>query len=229
MGFMTRLALLLKVKAIQRVTQLEEPPELLDYLDAQHAGLLQQMREALIQVAMSRRQIEAEAERLKCLAPRQHEAAAAALAAGNEAGAVAHLRRMRAAERELARLGPQLEAVAAEEERLLNVQYQLSERIEEARSRRRLLLARATAAEARTQVLEAIGGVSHEFSELGIALGRAEERIDGMLSRAAALEDLMAAGVLDGGSEPGPALPGAGPGETAADLEALKLALLKEG
>ena len=86
--------------------------------------------------------------------------------------------------------------VGAEEERLILAQQQLTARIEDFRTHRQTLAARYSAAEAQVRVNEALGGVTKEFAELGMAVGRAEEKMDRMLAHASAIGALVDSGVL---------------------------------
>lgn len=81
---------------------------------------------------------------------------------------------------------------------MIMAEQQLSARIEEFRLHRQTLAARYTAAEAQVRVKESLSGVSKDFSELGMALGRAEEKIDRMLSRASAVDILLDSETLNG-------------------------------
>jgi len=92
--------------------------------------------------------------------------------------------------------------VSAEEQRLTIAQQRLSVRVDEFKTHRTVLTARYGASEAQLRVQQALTGVSGEFAELGIAVGRAEEKIDRLRSRATALDTLIAAGTL--------AMPGSG-------------------
>jgi len=81
--------------------------------------------------------------------------------------------------------------LAQEEAKLAQTEQGLGARIEEFRARRNVKSARYTAAEAQVRVNEALSGVSGELAELGMALGRAEEKTDRMQARAAALDAFL--------------------------------------
>ncbi len=59
-----------------------------------------------------------------------------------------------------------------------------------------MVSARYSASEAEVKVKEALSGVSGELAELGMAVGRAEEKADRLQSRARALDSLVDIGAL---------------------------------
>ena len=106
---------------------------------------------------------------------------------------------------ELRQLDLQLVGVSADEARLTQTKQKLAVRIEEFWTRRGVLAARYTAAQAQVRATEGLTGISGEFAELSMALGRAVEKTDQMQARAAAVGGLLDAGSLDVfGEEPDP-------------------------
>jgi phage shock protein A len=100
--------------------------------------------------------------------------------------------------------------VAIEEQRLTQAEQELAARIEEFRIRRDSITARYSAAQAQVKVSEALSGVSGEFAELGMAMGRAVEKTERMQARASAIGSLIESGSL--------ALPGQGSDPVERDL-----------
>jgi phage shock protein A len=97
---------------------------------------------------------------------------------------------------ELSRLETQLAEVAEEERKLTLAEQQFAQRLDNFRTRRSALSAQYTAAEAQVRIHEALGSVSDESAELGMALERAEDKIARMQARASALDTLIDSGSL---------------------------------
>jgi len=205
MSLWSRIRLILKVKGGAALDRAEDPREMLNYADEQLQELLRKVKQGLIEVAISKRQLQQQLEKLGARVPQLEDQARRALAAGREDLARIALERKQTALAELTGLEAQAAEVGAEEQRLTTAEQQLGARIEQFRMRRQALAARYTAAEAQVRVNESLSGVSGDFADLGIALGRAEEKIDRMLARASAVDALIDSGVL--------APPGGGTGD----------------
>jgi phage shock protein A len=197
MGLWARVLVLFKGKANAALDRAEDPREMLDYAYRQQQELLVKVKQGLVDVATARAGLEQQAARLRTQIPRWEEQAERALALGREDLARAALGRKHAALAEVEGLQGQILEVANEEAGLAATQRELAARIEEFRSRRTVVAARYSAAEARVRVSEALGGISSEAAEVGMALGRAEEKTERLQGRAAALDALLAADSLD--------------------------------
>lgn len=202
MGLWTRFLFLFRAKATSALDRAEDPRETLDFAFAQQQELLRKVREGLVEVATSKRQIEAQTRRIQEKVPHLEDQARRSLAAGREDLARLALQRRQAAVNEMQDLHHQVMSLAEEQTKLTGTEQALSARVDEFRGRRNALTARYTAAEAQVRVQEALTGVSGELAELGMALGRAEEKMERMQARASALAGLIEPGALD--------LPGAG-------------------
>jgi len=202
MSLWSRILLLLRVRTTAALDRAEDPQQTLDYAYRQQQDLLRKVKQGLIEVATSKRQLEQQAQKLHLRVPQVEEQAGRALAAGREDLARIALQRKQTALAEIAGLSRQIAEVDEEERRLVLAEQQLAARIEEFRTHRSVLSARYTAAEAQVRINEALSGVSEEFAELGMAVGRAEERMQGMLARASAIDALIDSGrlVLPGGA-----------------------------
>jgi phage shock protein A len=128
--------------------------------------------------------------------PRFDDQARLALRVGREDLARLVLQRRQAAQAALKELDDQAREIEAEAGKLAIVEQRLMVQIEGIAARRQLLAARYSAAEAQVKIGEALTGISGELAELGIELERAERRTGQMQARAAAIEELVAEGVL---------------------------------
>ncbi len=202
MSLWSRFLMLLRIRTSDALDQMEDPRQTLDYAYTQQQELLRKVKQGLVEVATSKRQLEQQSQRLRDRVPVLDDQAKRAIGAGREDLARIALQRKQTAIGELGGLDQQAAEVAEEERKLTLAEQQLSARVEEFRTRRTTLQARYTAAEAQVRVNEALSGVSEEFAELGMALGRAEEKIERMTARASAIDALIESGTL--------ALPGGG-------------------
>ena len=190
-----------RIKTSVALDNLEDPRETLDYAYTQQQELLRKVRQGLVDVATSKQQLDRQAEQLRSRVPQLEDQARRALGADREDLARIALERKQTALGELQGIEQQVTEVAGEQQRLAAAEQQLSAKIEEFRTRRQVLSATYTAAEAQVRLKEALTGVSGEFSDLSMSLGRAEEKIERMRARASALDTLLDAGSL---TLPGP-------------------------
>lgn len=196
MGLWSRMLMLFRIKGSAILDRHEDPRETLDYAYSQQQELLRKVRQGLVEVATAKRQLQEQTERLRGRVPQTEEQAARALAAGREDLARIALTRKQTALAEIVGLETQVAQTDQEERRLTLAHQQLSARIEEFRTRRAALQVRYTAAEAQVRVNEALSGVSEEFAELSMAMGRAEEKMERMQARASAIDALITSGSL---------------------------------
>jgi phage shock protein A len=193
----TRLKLIFSTKASSAMDRAEDPRQVLDYAYTQQQLLLVKLRQGLVEVATSKQQLERQSKKLAVRVPQLEDQAKRALGAGRDDLARIALERKRSAAVELEGLSAQIAEVGAEEKRLAGQERSLQVRIEEFRTHRDVVSARYSASEAEVKVKEALSGVSGELAELGMAVGRAEEKADRLQSRAKALDSLVDIGALE--------------------------------
>jgi len=197
MGMWSRLKLIFSTKASSAMDRAEDPRQVLDYAYTQQQLLLVKLRQGLVEVATSKQQLERQSKKLVARVPQLEDQAKRALGAGRDDLARIALERKRSAAVELEGLSAQIAEVGAEEKRLAGQERSLQVRIEEFRTHRDVVSARYSASEAEVKVKEALSGVSGELAELGMAVGRAEEKADRLQSRAKALDSLVDIGALE--------------------------------
>ena len=196
MGLWSRLRLIFSTKASTAMDRAEDPRQVLDYAYGQQQLLLVKLRQGLVEVATSKQQLERQSKKLASRVPQLDEQARRAIGAGRDDLARIALERKRTALAEIESLTTQVAEVDAEEKRLAGQERALQVRIEEFRTHRDVVSARYSASEAEVKVKEALSGVSGELAELGMAVGRAEEKADRLQSRARALDSLVDIGAL---------------------------------
>jgi len=117
-----------------------------------------------------------------------------ALASDREDLARIALRRRQAMLREAKKIEQQIIEVEQEAERLALVQQRLTARLEAYNTKRDVLSARQTAAEAQVAVGEAMGGLTEGPAELNKALELAEKNRENIQVRVEAIDELMRSG-----------------------------------
>jgi len=196
MNIFARIRILFNSKTNAALDRIEDPRDTLNYAYARQRELHQNVKQGLIEVATSRRQLETQAKKLNERVPQLEEQAQRALNSNREDLARMALQRKQTYLIELAKLETQLAEVAEEEHKLTLAEQQFAQRLDTFRTRRSALSAQYTAAEAQVRIREAVGSVSNESADLGMALERAEEKITRMQARATALDALIDNGSL---------------------------------
>jgi phage shock protein A len=161
-----------------------------------HRLLLTEVRRARAELEASRLRVRTKASQLEEQLSRFEDQARQALRAGRDDLARLALRRRQAAEAATRDLEAQAREIEAEEGKLALVDQRLTVQIEGIAARRQLLEARYSAAEAQVKIGEALTGLSDDLAAIGIELERAERRTGQMQARAAAIDELVAEGVL---------------------------------
>jgi phage shock protein A len=93
-------------------------------------------------------------------------------------------------------LEKQIADMKTEQEKLEQIEKQLALKVEQFRSRKEILKAQYSAAEAQVRIKESVTGVSEDMADLGITLNKAEEKTEKMKARAQALDEMIDSGIL---------------------------------
>ncbi len=196
MRILSRLIMLFRAKANSALDRAEDPREIVDFAYAEQKQLLLKTKRGLVDVATSKAQLAGQARSLRAKVPKLEEQAGRALDANREDLARIALERKQTILSELEQLDIKIAEVAEDELRLAQTEQQLAVRIDEFRTRRDIVVARYDATKAQVRVREAFTGVSGEFADLSLALGRAVEKTERMHARADAIGELIDAGTL---------------------------------
>jgi phage shock protein A len=197
-----RLALLFRVKANKTLDRAEDPREVLEYSYQRQNEMLAKVRRGLAEVATSRKRLELQSRQLQQGADRLQGQAVQAVQLGQDDLAREALTRRAAGLAQIQELAPQRDALKAEEDKLVVALQRLQAKVEAFRTRKETIKATYTAAEAQSHISEAVSGISEEMGDVGLAMQRAEDKTAQMQSRAQALDELLASGVLDDTSLP---------------------------
>ncbi len=188
---------ILAAKANKTLDAAEQPDEMLDLSYEQMLDHLTKVRQALVTVAASRKQIELQEQQLQHSADHLQEQAKAALGLGKEDLAREALQRKAAAQAQIDGMESQHQQLSEEEEKLEQTLAALQERVNQFRTQKETLKAQYTAANAEASVNESVAGISSTLGDSGAALQRAQDKIANMQARAGALDELLQSGVLE--------------------------------
>jgi len=195
-GLFSRMTSIFKAKANSALDKAEDPRQTLDYSYEKQLELLKQVRRGVADVATSRKRLEMQMLSVQDQADKLEAQSLQALKAGREDLAREALSRRAAVLQQQADLQTQLSGLQAEEEKLVLAQKRLTAKVEAFRTKKETLKATYTAAEAQTKINEAFSGMSEEFSDVGMAVQRAEDKTAQMQARAGAIDELLASGAL---------------------------------
>ena len=188
---------ILAAKTNKALDAAEKPDEMLDLSYEQMLDQLTKVRQALVTVAASRRQIELQEQQLQHSADHLQDQAKAALALGKEDLGREALQRKAAAQAQIDGMESQHEQLNEEQEKLEQTLAALQERVNRFRTQKETLKAQYTAASAESSVNESVAGISTTLGDSGAALERAQDKIATMQARAGALDELLQSGVLE--------------------------------
>ena len=188
---------ILAAKTNKALDAAEKPDEMLDLSYEQMLDHLTKVRQALVTVAASRKQIELQEQQLQHSVDHLQDQAKAALALGKEDLAREALQRKAAAQAQIDGMESQHQQLNEEEQKLEQTLAALQERVNQFRTQKETLKAQYTAASAEASVDESIAGISSTLGDSGAALERAQDKIANMQARAGALDELLQSGVLE--------------------------------
>ena len=188
---------ILSAKANKALDAAEKPDEMLDLSYEQMLDQITKVRQALVTIAASRKQIELQEQQLQNSVDHLQEQAKMALSLGKEDLAREALSRKAAAQAQIDPMEAQHQQLAEQEEKLGQTLQALQQRVNAFRSQKEVLKAQYTAASAMTSVDESVAGISSTLGDSGAALQRAQDKIATMQARAGALDELLQSGVLE--------------------------------
>src|SRR5918996_3145232 len=196
-GLLSRAATVIKAKLSRLLTRAEDPGEQLDYSYEQQLRLLQDVKRGVADVVTAKKRLQLQTSKLEQDLVKLEEQARQALAAGREDLARQALERKSAAQQQLRSLDDQVAQLEAQQEKLIASERQLNAKIEAFRSQKEVMKAQYSAAEAQVRIGEAASGIGEQMADTGLAIQRAKDKTEQMQARAAAVDELVAAGTLE--------------------------------
>jgi phage shock protein A len=196
LSFSNRFISLIKQKVNKVLEKHEDPREALDYSAVKQTELIQRLRREIVEVVASKKRLEMQRARLLENINKLQEQAKAAVKAGRDDLATLALERKNANLAQVKDLDAQIMEIQNEQDKLENAEKRLSIKVEEFKSKKEIIKARYSSAEAEVRIIENITGISEEMSDIGVAMSRAEEKTDAMKSKAMAIDDMIDSGSL---------------------------------
>jgi phage shock protein A len=197
MGLMSRTSNVVKAWYSKLLNRAEDPSVTLDYSYERQLEMLQNVKKGIADVVTAKKRLELQTQKLEVELPKLDEQARQALAANREDLARAALERKAFAQQQLQGLDQQISDLAAQQAKLSESEKRLAAKVEAFRTQKETIKAQYSAAEAQVKIGEAATGIGEEMADTGLAIQRAQDKTDQMQARAAAVDELVAAGTLE--------------------------------
>ena len=204
MGMLSRMSTIVKSKMNRIIDNAEDPRETLDYSYEKQLEMLRNVKRGVVEMVAAKRLIQQQADKVRDNIARLERQAEQALDADREDLALMALERKSTSLLELEGLDGQIAGMEVEQEKLTQAEQRLSAKVAAFRSKKEVIKAQYTAAQAQVRIGSALSGISEEMGDVGLAVQRAETKTDSMRAKASAIDELAEAGVLDdfaGGSK----------------------------
>jgi phage shock protein A len=196
LGLTSRITTLLKQKLNILLNRFEDPREGLDYSYTKQMELLNKLRRDIAGVITAKKQLEMQKAKLWENIRTLEEQARRAISQNREDLARLALERKNANMLQLQPLDKQIAEMKTEQDKLEQTERQLATKVEEFRSKKEVIKAQYSAAEAQVRIKESVTGVSEEMADVGMAMSRAEDKTEQMKAKAKALDEMIDSGVL---------------------------------
>ena len=197
MGMLSRMSTIVKSKMNRILDSAEDPNETLDFAYEKQLEMLRGVKRGVVDMVAAKRRIQQQASTVQANVERLGEQAGQALNAGREDLARLALQRKQAAMIELQGLDEQIAGMELEQEKLTAAEQRLSAKVTAFRTKKEIIKAQYTAAQAQVRIGSALSGLSEEMGDVSLAVERAETKTENLRSRAGAIDELAQLGVLD--------------------------------
>jgi len=197
MGMLSRMSTIVKSKMNRMLDNAEDPRETLDYSYEKQLEMLRNVKRGVVEMVAAKRQIQQQASRVQENITRLEQQARQAVDAGREDLARLALQRKQTAALELQGLDEQIAGLELEQEKLTVAEQRLQAKVAAFRTKKEIIKAQYTAAQAQVRIGSALSGISEEMGDISLAVERAETKTDQMRARAGAIDELVATGVLE--------------------------------
>jgi phage shock protein A len=213
-GLVSRATTVIKARISKLLDRAEDPAVTLDYSYEKQRELLQNVKKGIAEVVTAKKRLELQTQKLEQDVAKLEGQARQALGAGREDLARQALERKALVQQQLQGLDQQIAGLQAQQEKLIENEQRLAAKVESFRSQKEVIKAQYSAAEAQVRIGEAATGIGEEMADVGLSIERAKDKTEQMQARAAAVEELAAAGTFEDIS---------GSGESDLDRELAKL------
>ena len=197
MGMLSRMSTVVKGKMNQMLDKAEDPRQTLDYAYEKQREMLRNVKRGVVEMVTTKRRLELQAAKVKESVTTLDKQARQALGAGREDLARLALQRKQTALIELEGLDQQVANLELEQEKLTTAEQRLQSKVESFRTRKEIIKAQYSAAQAQVRIGSALSGVSEEMGDVQLSIERAETKTETLRAKAGAIDELAEAGVLE--------------------------------
>jgi phage shock protein A len=196
-GLGGRFSTVVKAKISKLLDRTEDPAETLDYGYQKQVELLQNVKKGIADVVTAKKRLQMQQEKLQQNIVKLDTQARQALAQGREDLARMALERKNVAQTELQSLDTQIQQLENQQSQLTENEKKLRQKVETFRTKKEVIKAQYSASEAQVRISEAANGVGEQMADLGLAMQRAEDKVETMRARADAVQELESAGAFE--------------------------------
>src|SRR4051794_29875676 len=196
-GLGGRFSTVVKAKISKMLDRAEDPSETLDYGYQKQVELLQNVKKGIADVVRSKKRLQMQRGKLEGQVVKLDTQARQALAQGREDLARTALERKNVTQTELQSLDSQVSELENQQEQLIENEKKLRQKVEAFRTKKEVIKAQYSASEAQVRISEAANGVGEQMADLGLAMQRAEDKVENMRARASAVDELEKAGAFE--------------------------------
>jgi phage shock protein A len=196
-GLGGRFSTVVKAKISKMLDRAEDPSETLDYGYQKQVELLQNVKKGIADVVTSKKRLQMQQSKLEQQVVKLDTQARQALAQGREDLARMALERKNVTQTEMQSLDSQVAELENQQTQLIENEKKLRQKVEAFRTKKEVIKAQYSASEAQVRISEAANGVGEQMADLGLAMQRAEDKVEGMRARAGAVEELEKAGAFE--------------------------------
>jgi len=197
MGMLSRMSTIVKSKMNRILDSAENPNETLDFAYEKQLEMLRGVKRGVVEMVAAKHRIQQQATSLEANVARLSEQAGQAIEAGREDLAKLALQRKQVAVIELQGLSEQINGMEMEQEKLTAAEQRLQAKVTAFRTKKEIIKAQYTAAQAQVRIGSALSGLSEEMGDISLAVERAETKTENLRSRAGAIDELSQLGVLN--------------------------------
>lgn len=197
MGLLSRMSTVVKAKMNRIVDDAENPNETLDFAYEKQLESLRRVRENVTKMVTAKRMLMSQAAKAKNDIAAIDARARKAMELGREDLARLALQHKQTSLLQLEGLDQQIDDMELEQEKLTNMQQRLQAKVSAFRTKKEVIKAQYSAAQAQVRIGSALSGLSEEMGDISLAVERAENKTEKLKARAGAIDELAEAGVLD--------------------------------
>jgi len=196
LGVARRLSTLVRQKTHFLLDKFENPVQTLDYSFERHKEMINKLRRDIAEVLTAKKRLEMQKGTISKNISELDAQARYALSYNREDLARLVLERKNTNMLQLQKLNNQISGMQVEKEKLEALEKRLSAKIDEIRTRIEIIKARYSAAEAEVRIKESATGITEEISNLGLALRKAEDKLERLKAKSQALDEMIDSGIL---------------------------------